>query len=138
VLRGRAQVETGRFFDGTRFRVSASPTWSLSRHLELEASVEYNRVRFGNRAQEFDVYLGRLRAQLGFSTRVSLNGFIQFNSAADLVSSNVRFRYNVAEGNDLWLVYNTGLNMDRTRDFPALPVSAGRALLLKYTHTFAR
>jgi len=69
---------------------------------------------------------------------LSLNAFVQYNTAADIVASNVRFRYNMAEGNDLWVVYTENLNTDRFRDSPALPVSRNRTLLLKYTHTFIR
>ena len=52
---------------------------------------------------------------------------------------NVRLRYNVAEGTDLWLVYNEGLDTDRTLDTvarPIVPLSLSRALILKYSHTF--
>jgi hypothetical protein len=65
-----------------------------------------------------------------------LNAFLQYNTAANLVAANVRFRYNIREGNDLWIVYNENLNADRFRETPALPVSGGRNVLLKYTYTF--
>jgi hypothetical protein len=104
----------------------------------LETSYQYNRVDFGDRDQSFDVHLARLRAQIGFNTRVSLNGYVQVNSAADVVSTNARFRYNFREGNDFWLVYNSGFNLDRQRETPFLPVTGGRTLLLKYTYTFIR
>ena len=51
---------------------------------------------------------------------------------------NVRFRYNFAEGRDLWLVLNEGLVTDRLPDpaSPRLPLSMSRTLILKYTHTW--
>ena len=58
----------------------------------------------------------------------------QFTSTADLVTLNARLRYNRREGQDLYLVFNDGLNTDRAAFAPALPLSAGRTLLLKYSH----
>lgn len=52
------------------------------------------------------------------------------------MAANVRFRYNFQENNDLWIVYNEGLNLDRHREFPTLPVTEFRTLVLKYTYTF--
>ena len=52
---------------------------------------------------------------------------------------NVRLRYNFAEGTDLWLVYNEGLDAERDRpglDLPLTPLSLSRAFIVKYTHTF--
>jgi hypothetical protein len=105
---------------------------------ELETTYEYNKVDFSDRNQAFDVHVARIRAQIGINTRVSLNGFVQINSSADVVSTNARFRYNFREGNDLWLVYNAGMNLDRRREVPFLPTFGGRTLLLKYTYTFIR
>ena len=50
---------------------------------------------------------------------------------------NVRFRYSIREGNDLWIVYNQGLNTDRHRSDPALLLTNDRTLLVKYAHTFS-
>ena len=72
------------------------------------------------------------------STYLSLTAFVQFNSAQDIVVSNLRLRYNPQEGNDLYLVYDEGFNTDREREIPALPVTKNRTLLVKYTYTFVR
>nr|MBA2244661.1 hypothetical protein [Gemmatimonadota bacterium] len=55
-------------------------------------------------------------------------------SAADLVTLNARLRYNRREGQDFYLVFNDGLNTERAAFEPGLPLSAGRTLLLKYSH----
>ncbi|MFT4604040.1 MAG: hypothetical protein ACI9W4_000759 [Rhodothermales bacterium] len=138
VIRGNADVSFGTFYDGTRAEIQIAPSFIPVPFLELETSYRYNRVDFTDRNQAFDVHLARIRAQIGFNTKVSLNGYIQVNSAADVVSTNARFRYNFREGNDLWLVYNSGFNLDRQRENPFLPVTRGRMLLLKYTYTFIR
>jgi hypothetical protein len=49
---------------------------------------------------------------------------------------NLRLRYNFRDGTDLWIVYNETLHTDRETWHPMPPRSLGRALLVKYTHTF--
>ncbi|MEE9464190.1 MAG: hypothetical protein V3W14_01280 [Candidatus Neomarinimicrobiota bacterium] len=52
------------------------------------------------------------------------------------MSANVRFRYNFREGNDLWIVYDEGMNTNRHRLTPMLPFTNIRTILVKYTYTF--
>jgi hypothetical protein len=47
-------------------------------------------------------------------------------------------RYNFREGTDLWMVYDEGLRLDLDRIDPRPPRSSRRALLIKYTHRWAR
>ncbi len=136
LLRTNLDFAAGTFYDGHRLQLGVTPTWNVSRFLELSVQYQGNFVRFSDRDQRFDVHVGRLRAQAALNTKVSTSFFLQYNSAADVVSANVRFRYNFREGNDLWIVYNQGLNTDRHRDVPALPFSENSTILLKYTHTF--
>jgi hypothetical protein len=53
----------------------------------------------------------------------------------------VRLRYAVAEGTDLWVVYNEGLDTQRSNDglTPGYdsPFSLARTLIVTYSHTFA-
>ncbi len=138
LLRANASASAGSFYDGWRFEASFGPTWNASRHLELGGDYQFNRVRFPDRDAGFDVHLVRLRVQAALNTKVSANAFLQYNSSADLVSANVRFRYNFREGNDLWIVYNENLNTElgRMGPGPRLPLTDNRTILLKYTYTF--
>lgn len=132
------RVEAGTFYDGWQATVEVAPTWYVSPHLELSGSYQYNRIRFPDRDQRFDAHLARLRIGTALNTRVSTNAFLQLNSAAHGLSANVRFRYNFREGDDLWIVYNEGLNTDRDRLTPRLPLTDNRTILVKYTYTFSR
>ncbi len=132
----RPGIEVGTFFDGWQATAEISPIWYVSPHLELSGSYRFTRIRFPDRDQRFDAHLARLRIGTAVNTRFSTNAFIQFNSAANTVSANVRFRFNFREGNDLWIVYNEGMNTDRNRFSPALPFTDTRTVLVKYTHTF--
>ena len=83
----------------------------------------------------------RLRIRTALDARASGNAFVQYNSTTDRLDFNVRLRYAIAEGTDLWLVYNEGLDTDRYRDALLAdrftPLSMTRALVVKYTHTFS-
>ncbi len=136
LFRGRVSTTVGTFYDGWRAQLSYNPTWNMNKYLELAGSLSFTRLEFPDRDQKANIQLIGLRAQVGFNTKVSINTFIQYNAAANLVASNVRFRYNFAEGNDLWLVYTENLNTNRQRDVLELPISSNRTVLLKYTYTF--
>lgn len=127
---------TGSFYDGRKTSLWVTPNWNLSRHLELSGDYILNVIRFRDRGQELDSHLVRLRIRGALNTRISLNTFLQYNSATDVLSLNARFRYHFGEGNDLWLVYDEGLNTERDPFVgPRLPFSNSRALMLKYTYT---
>ncbi len=128
----------GEFFDGTMQSFRIEPNWSISKYLNLRANYSYQAGRFSDRNQEFNIHLAQLRIEGALNRKLSLNGFIQYNSSSDQLTPNIRFRYNQSEGNDLWLVYNESFNTDRKKLYPMLPRSGNRALMLKYTYTFVK
>ncbi len=130
-----ANAEAGTFFDGVRYSLSLRPSWTLSRHLEIEGSYTYNHVNFSDRGQQFDSHLARVRFGIPFNTQVSTNIFVQYNSVIDAFITNARFRYNFREGNDLWIVYNEELNTNRLDILPEMPRSQFRTFMIKYTYT---
>ena len=138
-LRTDVDFRAGTYFDGFRQQLILSPTWNVSKHLELGAGYQLTRLRFGVRDESADIHLLRFRVRTALDVRASGNAFIQYNSTTDRLDFNVRLRYNVSEGTDLWIVYNEGLDTDRAPsriDRPADPVSVSRALIIKYSHTF--
>jgi hypothetical protein len=137
LFRGDFTATAGSFFDGTRVGVALNPTWTQSRYLELGGGYELNRLEFSDRDISTTAHLAQLRVQVALNTRISLSTLAQYSNAADLGTVNARFRYHFREGTDLWVVYNEGFNTDRGPLDPARPpLSAGRTLMVKYTHTF--
>ena len=97
-----------------------------------------NRIEFPSRGEATTTHLGRLKLSFALNQHISLSTFAQYNNLDERTSINARFRYHFREGTDLWIVYNEGLNLERDRGFdPRLPWSAGRNLLIKYSHTFS-
>jgi hypothetical protein len=126
----------GPFFDGWRWETEVSPTWNPSPHLELGGTYQVNLVRFPDRGERFVAHVARTRVRVALNKKVSTNAFLQYNSAVSVATADVRFRYNFGQGNDLWIVYTEGFNLDRRRTTPVLPRTDARSVLVKYTYTF--
>jgi hypothetical protein len=138
-LRTSMDLRSGTYFDGRRTQMILNPTWNASKHLELGADYQLTALRFPVRDESVNLHVTRLRIRSALDAQTSGNAFVQYNSALDRIDFNVRLRYAFAEGTDLWLVYNEGLDTDRLYD-PAgarSPLSLARTLIVKYTHTLA-
>lgn len=135
LLRSNANLEIGQFYDGRIVSASVSPTWFASRHLQLGGSYQASRITFPDRDQAFTAHLGRVRTEVMATAELLATAFVQYNSASDRVSGNVRIRYNPSEGHDLYLVWNEQLLTDRLMYDPAPPVSENRVLIIKYART---
>ena len=130
------EVETGPFYDGWLNSLSFTPRWYLSKHLQLQLDYIYNNADFDDRGEVFNFHITRLRIGTAVNRKISTNALVQFNSSADLFSANIRFRYNFREGQDLWVVLNTGMNTNRMDHSPELPAVDTQSVLVKYLHTF--
>ena len=135
LLKTGVKLETGRFYDGWLHSIILTPSWYASKHFELGLEYAYNRADFSDREQQFDIHIIRLRIGTAINNKISTNALVQFNSEASLFTANIRFRYNFREGNDLWIVFNEGINTDRGRFYPRLPISDNQSVLIKYLHT---
>ncbi|UFH54319.1 carbohydrate binding family 9 domain-containing protein [Spirosoma sp. KNUC1025] len=138
------EVEAGSFYDGSRLSLSLRPTWAMSRYLELSSALQWNRIQFPSRSQQYDVTLAQVRMKVSLNTKVSTEALIQYNSVAKLVSSNIRFRYNPREGNDLYIVFNQGTSTDTFEQSgarltePLRPLLTDRTVIIKYSYTFVK
>ena len=135
-VRANMTASGGTFYDGYRTSFEISPTWNVSRYLRASATYQINRVRFPDRDRELTTHVQRVRLDITPHVDYSISGFVQYNSADNLLAGNVRFRYNPRQGNDLFLVYNEQLNTNRDATDPRLPITDRRSVMLKYTYTF--
>jgi len=136
-LRTDFNIELGGFYDGTMRKATVGPVWNASRFLEIGGEYEFTDLKFESRDLSLRTHLMRLKMRVAANTKLSASAFLQYNSLAKVVEGNVRMRYNFEDGRDFWLVYNEGLNTERTVHGiePELPFSNGRTLIFKYTHT---
>lgn len=126
----------GQFYDGHRLGIRANALWNAAPpHLQLRGEYSFDAIRFPDRDLSVDLHLVRVRVGVAFDTHLSVNAFLQYDSVANVASVNARLRYEFRDGTDLWIVYNEAVNTDRYSLTPVPPLSQGRALLVKYTHT---
>jgi len=129
-------TEAGMFYDGLKFTLEANPMVKVGTGFDLGLTYRMDRVVFSSRSVDFTNHIAGFKGVMTLTTKMSLSAFVQYNTAISKVIANMRFRYNPREGNDFYIVYDDMQNTLLTREFPALPHTQGRTLLLKYTHTF--
>jgi len=126
----------GSFYDGNLTSLTLSPRYNVSSQFNIEGFYQFNRGVFDNRGQSFASHLGRIKLEYLMDTKFSASAFLQYNSLDEVFVPNARIRYNPKEGNDLYIVFNDLLNSNRQREFPHLPKSNSRVVVVKYTYTF--
>ena len=131
-----SEVYSGSYYGGLIYGLSASPTCIIKNTIRFTGTYIFDRVKFPDLEEIFDSHIFRLRTEIVFSTKLSMSAFIQYGNTSKQVPVNVRLRYNPREGNDLYIIYDEGFNTDRSREYPALPFSKLRTIMLKYTYTF--
>ncbi len=131
-------VRVGKYYDGTLTSLRIAPEWRASAYLRVSGELQIDRLGFPSRGERKWSRVGRLRVLASANPQLSLSAVIQANSLADLATANLRLRYNVREGHDLWVVYGHQANLDRDRMSPAAPSTARAGLLIKYTRSFGK
>lgn len=129
-------TEAGQFFDGWRFSTQIQPTLNLSKHFELGGTYSFDYVNSTERNMMNTNHILGVKILYMLNTKLSVNAFIQYNTAEHAIVSNLRLRYNPKEGNDFYIVFNEGRNTSLTREIPNLPVYSSRAVMVKYNYTF--
>ena len=129
-LSGDASYGYGDFFNGTRHRFSAEAVWRHNARLSLEGDYEFNRIDLPDGA--FNTHLFGHRFLYSFSPDMFLRGFLQWNSAQELVGGNFLFNYRYLPGSDLFIVYN------QVWDTEGALQQANRSLQLKLSYYWKR
>ncbi|MEZ5014956.1 MAG: DUF5916 domain-containing protein [Chitinophagales bacterium] len=133
----------GGFYGGKRFSISPEGNIYLTKHASAALTYEYNNIHFDtylytDSATLFTSNLVRLSLAYNFSTTFSVKAYIQFEDLSERLTSNLRIRYNPREGTDLFIVLNQGVNSNRDRLDPSLPVIDQQAVTVKFVRTFGQ
>jgi hypothetical protein len=129
-VQGMLSYEHGDFYSGTRQAVSWWGRVELTKNFSLEPRLSLNWVDLAE--GDFTTNLIRLRSDYMFTPRAFLGALIQYNSADDSFTSNVRFRWEYTPGSDIYLVYSDG----RTTFYSGFPQLEYRSLVFKVTRLF--
>jgi len=80
---------------------------------------------------EYTTSLVAARVNYTLSPRSFLAAFLQYNTAADSLSSNIRFRWEYEPGSDIFLVYNS-VRDTLLRGYP----EDNQSFIVKFTRLF--
>ncbi len=126
-------IEDGDFFNGERLRIKPEIEWTPNEHLNFELEVDYNRFEFPG-ALEITRQV-TVEADVAFNSQMSIATLVQYDNISDDVGINLRFRYNVQAGRDIWLVLNHNFVEDPIEDrFTSTQTAA--AFKIRYTFRY--
>jgi hypothetical protein len=126
----------GKFYDGSRMSLSASPSWSINKFFELKTRYNVEYLKFKKRDVSSFVHLASLKLAWAFNLHLSGEMQAQYNTSVNKILANGRVRYHFSDGRDLYIVYNQIYFAERFKETPALPVYEQQQFLIKYMYTF--
>ncbi len=126
---GFLRYEWGDFFGGSRRELTYWGRAEVNERLSLEPNLSLNWIEVP--AGDVQATVARVRAAYTLTPRSYLAALVQYNSAAQLISTNLRFRWEYSPGSDLFVVFST--NRDGDDGISGL---SDRTLVVKFTRLF--
>ena len=131
-LAGRFSFQHGEFFDGDITAVGYSRgRIEVTRQFAVEPSISLNRITLPQGTVTARVATTRLTYT--FTPRMFVSALLQYNSTNNVLSTNVRLRWEYQPGSELFVVYNDQRDTWLNRGFPMLE---NRAVVVKFTRLF--
>ena len=127
-LSGSLGFTGGEFYDGTRTGVTLGATWRPRYDVQMDLSLQRNRVSLPEGA--FDADVAGLRLRYAWSTALFGSAFVQYNAESRQLVTNARVNWRYAPLSDVFLVYTERRN-ERSGALDE------RSLALKLTRLFA-
>ena len=128
---GTWSLQRGGFFNGnittvgySRGRIEITPL------LSIEPGMSINHIDLPEGA--FTSTLVTSRMTYTFTPRMFLGGLVQYNSASDSLSTNIRLRWEYQPGSEIFVVYND----QRDTSLRGMPLLDNRAFVVKFTRLF--
>ena len=128
---GTLSIQRGEFFSGhitavgyRRGRIEVTP------QLSIEPSISINRLDLPEGA--FTTKLVTSRVTYTLTPRMFVGVLLQYNSARDSFSTNLRLRWEYQPGSELFVVYND----QRDTTLRGAPMLENRAFIVKFTRLF--
>ena len=131
-LAGSFSFQHGEFFDGDITAVGYSRgRIEVTRRFAVEPSVSLNRITLPQ--VKYTARLATTRLTYTFTPRMFASALLQYNSTDNVLSTNVRLRWEYQPGSELFVVYNDQRDTWLNRGFPVLE---NRAFVVKLTRLF--
>lgn len=131
-LSGEVSAGRGAFYGGERTDVAVRWRADVSKHLSLEPTVSVNVIDLpGGRVT---ATLASGRGVVSITPRMIVAALLQYNSSANLFTTNIRYRWEFSPASELFVVYSDG------RDTALVPGRMSglinRGLTVKVTRLF--
>jgi hypothetical protein len=126
-ISGSVNASIGDFWSGTSRAIAGSATYRANHHFNVAAT--FNTTAANLPEGDFTATVIGTRFQVGFSPRMSLGSFVQYNTTTRQFTSNTRFNLLHRPLSDLFVVYN------ERRDTNTHGL-LDRALIVKFTNMF--
>ncbi len=131
-LAGSLSFQHGEFFAGDITAVGYSRgRIEVTRQFAVEPSVSLNRITLPQ--GQFTAKVATTRVTYTFTPRIFASALLQYNSTNNVLSTNVRLRWEYQPGSELFIVYNDQRDTFLNRGFPLLE---NRAFVVKLTRLF--
>lgn len=110
-ISGEIGAAHGGLYGGDRTEVSLQSRAEISTHLSIEPTLSFNWVDLPTGS--FQTTLFGARNVLSFTPRMLVASLIQYTSSGDLLTTNIRYRWEYRPGSELFVVYSDGRDMGR-------------------------
>jgi hypothetical protein len=124
---GTFTFRTGDFYSGSHTSASYAGRVKLSSQLAVEPRLSVDKVTLAE--GRFTTRLAGARTTYTLSPRMFVSALVQYNSSANTLESNARFRWEYQPGSDLFVVYTDG----RDTTGRTLAELVNRGLAVKFT-----
>ena len=125
-----ASVNHGDFYQGKGTGVGIWSNYTPGEHVSAFFNFSANKIDFPNLKEPFDFSLTRLGLSYSFTPKVRLHTLVQYNSADEVFSANLRFAWLRSASTGLYLVYN---QIDENNTMGA---TKQETFVIKYSHMF--
>ena len=105
--------EIGDFYDGQLRQFYVQGTLKPNGRISIDTSYQFNQVTLPHGNFDANLFTGRFN--YSFSTDLFAKFFAQWNTEADVVSTNFLINYIYRPGSDFYLVFNQTYDTDGTR-----------------------
>ena len=128
---GNVAFNKGTFYNGDIVGLTlGSARYAILKQWSVEPSITFQDVNLP--AGDFRTQLLRVRTDYAFTPRMFLSSLVQYATAGNLFSTNVRFRWEYKLGSELFVVYTD--ERDTTR--PGYPELRNQAFVVKFNRLF--
>jgi len=112
---GELELGYGDYYAGKAFKVGSGLSWRPSKHAQLNLGGGLTSAELT--VGDFDAWTSYLGVRITPNTRLSFNSIVQYDNQSERIGINNRFRYILKSGNDLFFVFNKGLDKGDNREF---------------------